>query len=227
MGSRLWWILGAALFVMVGVFLFLGDQRDDGQDQRITSLSQETGKLAEATTQTAQATKQNAEATRELAKAVGDLSADARADEQRLSKLEGETADLRERVNLVEDDIHSRETMKAYAFIASDFNVAGMAKVAVAESLMSNGRAPASNAEAGLPVPGDMRGQSLRATYVANGGRIVLEYDQQSGVDGGTVRLIPDIDLALRSGIVNWRCETDDYVRIESFLPTCKYLGTE
>jgi hypothetical protein len=220
MGSRLWWVLGAALFVVVGVFLFLGDQRDDGQDKRITGLSQETGKLADATTQ-------NAEATKVLAKAVGDLSADAQADEQRLSKLEGQTSELRERVQLVEDDIQTREAAKAYSFIASDLSIAGMAKVAVAEAIMSNGSAPGTNAEAGLPSPADMRGQSLRATYVQTGGRIVLEYDRNSGVDGGTVRLVPDVPLALRTGILNWRCESDDYADIEAFLPNCKYVGTE
>ncbi len=220
MGSRLWLVLGAALFVLVGVFLLFGDQRDDRQDGRLTGLAEDTGKLAEVTTQ-------NAESTEVLAKAVGDLSADAQVDEKRLSKLEGETSELRERVQLVEDDIHSREVTRAYTFIATDLSVASMAKVAVAESLMTTGSAPASNAEAGLPVPGDLRGQSLRATYVRAGGRIELEYDQQSGVDGGTLRLVPDLALALRSGIVNWRCETEDYVAIESFLPTCKYVGAE
>ncbi len=220
MGSRLWLVLGAVLFVLVGVFLLFGDQRDVRQDERITGLTGETGKLAEATTQ-------NAESTKVLAKAVGDLSADAQVDEKRLSKLEGETSELRERVQGVEDDIHTREAAKAYSFIASDFSIASMAKMAVAEALMSNGQAPASNAEAGLPVPSDMRGQSLRATYVQSDGRIVLEYDRQSGVDGGTVRLVPDVSLALRTGILNWRCETDDYRTIEAFLPSCKYVGTE
>ena len=211
MGARIWMLVGAVLFVVGGYFLFHGAQRDDRQDGR-------DARIAEAVAVTA-------DATRTLGDTVAQQGEEALASEQRIDALETDTAALRERVQAVEDDVHSRETIAAYAFIAADFTVASAAKVAIAESLMTNAAAPASNAEAGLPAAEDLRGQSLRATHVRADGVIELEYDGRSGVDGGIVRLVPDIELALRSGIVNWRCESADYPAITSFMPACSYVA--
>jgi hypothetical protein len=218
MRSGLWLLIGATLFVIGGFFLMRGEHRDDVQDGRVATVAAATDRLAQGTGRVA-------EATEKLSGAVRDLSDNARRDEQRLDQLEGQSADLKERVEAVEDYIPKRESAIAYHFIASDLNVASMAKVAIAEALMSNGAAPSSNAEAGLPAPGDMRGQSLRETYVRSGGKIELVYDTQHGVEGGSIQLIPDVALAMRSGIVNWRCETADFPEITKFVPACHYIG--
>jgi hypothetical protein len=218
MRSTILLVTGATLFVIGGFFLMRGEQRDDVQDGRSAAAAASTERLA-------QGTERVAEATQKLSGAVRDLSANARRDEKRLDKLEGETADLKDRVEAVEEYIPKRESAIGYNFIVSDLNVASMAKVAIAEALMTNGAAPSTNAEAGLPVPGDMRGQSLRETYVRSGGTIELIYDSQHGVNGGSIMFIPDVALAMRSGIVNWRCETADFPEITKFVPTCHYVG--
>jgi hypothetical protein len=225
MRSGIWLLIGATLFVIGGFFLMRGEQRDEVQDARSAAMSDTTEKLAKGTERVAESTAKVAEATEKLGGAVRDLSENARRDEKRLDKLEGDTADLKERVEAVEDYIPKRESAIAYNFIASDLNVASMAKVAVAEALMSNGAAPSSNAEAGLPAPGDMRGQSLRETHVRSGGTIELIYDTQHGVAGGSIKFIPDVALAMRSGIINWRCETADFPEIAKFAPACDYVG--
>ncbi len=225
MRSTILLLTGATLFVIGGFFLMRGEQNDDVQDVRSAVMSDTTEKLAKGTERVAQSTAKVAEATEKLGGAVRDLSANARRDGKRLDKLEGDTADLKERVEVVEDYIPKRESVIGYNFIVSDLNFASMAKVAVAEALMSNGAAPSSNAEAGLPAPGDMRGQSLRETYVRTGGTIELIYDSQHGVNGGSIMFIPDVALATRSGIVNWRCETADFPEITKFVPACDYVG--
>ncbi len=218
MRSRLLLLTAASLFVVGGYFLFRGEARDDHQDER-------TAKIAESTEQLAQGTAQVAQATEQLGGAVRNLSANARKDEARISALESETSQLKERVQAVEEFIPEREKAIAYTFITSDFAIAGNVKLGVAEAFMTNGTAPGSNAEAGLPTATDLRGQSLRATYVRSGGQIIMEYDAQSGVDGGVIKLIPDIKLAMRSGIINWRCETSDFEDIQTFMPACQYVS--
>jgi hypothetical protein len=203
----------AALFVVGGYFLMRGVQHDElQQDVRAAQLATDVKKVADSNVVVA-------EATEKLSGAVGQLSTEATRSDARLDNLE-------DRVEEVEDYIPTRKAAVAGAFIASDFQIATMAKVAIAEALMTNGVAPNSNTEAGLAAPTDLHGQSLRAVHVRQGGEIEVVYDQQSGVDGGSIRLIPDLELALRSGVINWRCETDDYPEIAKFMPACHYVGS-
>ncbi|MDZ4811221.1 MAG: pilin [Pseudomonadota bacterium] len=201
----------AALFVVGGFLLMRGSQRDDVQDVRTARIADDTGKLAKSTAVVAEATKQ--------------LSGAVRQSDERIDQLESETSDLRDRVETVEEHIVTRQSAIAGSFIASDFARVGSAKVAISEAFMTNGVAPNSNAEAGLPVPADLRGQSLREMHVRYGGKIEMIYDQRSGVDGGVISLIPDLELAMRSGMINWRCETSDYPDISKFMPGCQYVG--
>lgn len=226
MRSVVWLLAGATLFVIVGFFLMRGVHRDGVQDARTAAVADSTGKLAQTTGVVAEGTAKVAEATQKLSGAVHDLSENARQDEQRLDQLEENSADLKQRVEAVEDYIPKRKTAIAYTLIGGDFAIVGLAKVAVAEAIMTNGAAPDSNSAAGLPVPADLHGQSLKETYVRAGGRVDMVFDAQSGVEGGVVSLIPDLDLAMRTGLVNWRCETPDYPEIQKYLPTCRYVGS-
>lgn len=201
----------AALFIVGGYLLMRGSQRDEVQDARTARIADGTGKLAKSTAVVAEATKQ--------------LSGAVRQSDGRIDQLESETADLRDRVETVEGHVATGQAAIAGAFIASDFAQVGSAKVAIAEAFMTNGVAPNSNAEAGLPVAADLRGQSLREMHVRYGGKIEMIYDHQSGVEGGVISLIPDLELAMRSGTINWRCETSDYPDISKFMPSCHYVG--
>jgi len=111
--------------------------------------------------------------------------------------------------------------------IRGDFAAAaGSMKTAIAEYYMTNGKMPASNADMGLPAADQYRGKSLKSATVTADGGIEFTFDAASGVDGGHVRLIPDISRAGAMG-VQWRCETPDYPLIKRALSVCEYKPVE
>ena len=108
--------------------------------------------------------------------------------------------------------------------IRSDVTVASMARAVMSESYMATGRMPTSNAEAGLTAPETYRGQSLRSLKILDGGRIALEFDAASGVDGGVVEWQPDLS-GIESMGIQWECITHDFKEIVRSLPGCKYVA--
>jgi pilin len=107
--------------------------------------------------------------------------------------------------------------------IRSDFSAAsGSMKTAIAEYYMNSAKLPASNAAAGLPAADQYRGKSLKSATVTADGSIEFVFDADSGVDGGRIRLIPDISRAEAMG-VQWRCESADYPLLKRALPACEY----
>jgi len=100
----------------------------------------------------------------------------------------------------------------------------GIFRVSVSEFYVSNGKMPKGNADAGLLPPAEYRGQTLRSATVLADGGIDLEFDANSGVDGGHVRLVADTSHANAMGL-QWHCETDDYPDIGRVIPTCRYSG--
>jgi len=110
--------------------------------------------------------------------------------------------------------------------IRTDFVAAtGSMKTAIAEYYLTNGKLPASNAELGLPAPGEYRGTSLKSATVTPQGAIELTFDAASGIDGGQIRLVPDVDRAGAMGI-RWRCESADFAQIADLLPACVHTTT-
>lgn len=112
---------------------------------------------------------------------------------------------------------------RAIELIRADVVAMASARVAVAESFMTTGKMPTSNAEAGLPEANTFRGRSLRAAQVVDDGRIRLLFDGESGHDGGIIELVPDVGHLDSMG-VQWRCETRDYPQIIRAVPSCDYL---
>jgi hypothetical protein len=110
----------------------------------------------------------------------------------------------------------------ALMLIRDDFVASASMRVAIAEFYMSTQKMPATNAEAGLPAPDDYRGKTLKFASVGADGTIEFVFDVNSGVDGGRIRLIPDLSHANAMGI-SWRCATADYALIKRALPTCEY----
>ena len=216
MRSSIWLWLGLGLMVVIASFIWVrGEDRDNAQDTRTAGIADSVRDVAVATTANA--------------KRVDGLEKRAQQQHQqsdeRMDRIESDAADLKARVQKVEEYIPERETAIARNFVASDLGIVGSAKVAIAEVLMSEGHAPESNRAAGLPEPTDLRGNSLRATYVRQGGVIVMEFDERSGVDGGLIQFTPDIELALRGGPLNWRCTTSDYKDIQFYLPVCSFVA--
>jgi len=104
-----------------------------------------------------------------------------------------------------------------------DLAAAAGIKTAVAEFYVSMGKMPKDNAEAGLPAPDEYRGQTLRSAMVSPDGSIDFEFDENSGKDGGHVRLVADLSHAHAMG-VQWHCESADYSDIGSAIPNCAYV---
>lgn len=216
MRSSIWLWLGLGLMVVIGAFIWVrGEDRDNAQDTR-------TAGIADSVRDVAVATSTNANRVDRLEQRAQERG---QKTDERMDRIESEAADLKERVQKVEDYIPEREVAIARSFVAGDLGIVGSAKVAIAEVLMSEGHAPDSNRAAGLPEPTDLRGNSLRATHVRPGGVIVMEFDERSGVDGGLIQFTPDIELALRGGPLNWRCTTPDYKDIQFYVPACSFVA--
>ncbi len=60
---------------------------------------------------------------------------------------------------------------------------------------------------------------AVRSIILEDAGRIIIEYNQLSGVDGGQILLTPEYTV---SG-VQWRCETYSFPGIERLAPQCRY----
>jgi Pilin (bacterial filament) len=104
-----------------------------------------------------------------------------------------------------------------------DLMAAAGIKTAVAEFYANRGKMPQDNAEAGLPPPSEYRGQTLRSATVNPDGSIDFEFDENSGRDGGHVRLVADLSHANAMGM-QWHCESADYSDIGSAIPNCAYV---
>jgi len=105
---------------------------------------------------------------------------------------------------------------------------ASAAKVSVAEFYMNTGQMPASNAEVGLGEADSYKGQSLHSMQVTEGGKIVLAFDADSGVEGGSIELTPDLAGHESMG-VQWTCTTHDFVNISRAWPgsACEYVAPD
>ena len=99
---------------------------------------------------------------------------------------------------------------------------AGSVKTAIAEYYQTNGKLPASNHEVQLPEPDQYRGKSMRSATVTPEGSVDFVFDATSGVDGGRIRLTPDLAHANAMGL-QWRCVSADFPQIARVLPVCEY----
>jgi hypothetical protein len=123
-------------------------------------------------------------------------------------------------------DAASAADEKSLLIRADLATAAGSIKTAIAEYYMTNARMPASNSDIGLPAPDQYRGKSLKSATVVADGSIEFCFDASSGLDGGRIRLIPDISRANAMGI-QWRCESSDYPLIKRALPVCEYKAAD
>ena len=86
---------------------------------------------------------------------------------------------------------------------------------------MDNGEMPDSNHDVGLPGGHEFKKRAVDRVDVGYDGVITITYNEQSGVDGGTIKLRPD-DGPLG---INWECETRSFKAIKTWMPLCRYLG--
>ena len=90
--------------------------------------------------------------------------------------------------------------------ISEGLNMAGAAKLAVAETFDSQGTMPTSNSEAGLPGAGSITGSYVASIGVGTDGLISIHYNGSVGgnpsADNETMFLTP----ISSEGSMKWRC---------------------
>jgi len=118
------------------------------------------------------------------------------------------------------EEADRKEQDQAAAYLAEGLEIAASTKAAVVESYHAMAKWPANNHDAGVPEPGQQRGQSLQSLRLSGAGVISLTFDAKSGVDRGIVRLIPTVHPG---GAVSWRCETPSYPDIAAMFLQCVY----
>ncbi len=89
--------------------------------------------------------------------------------------------------------------------VSEGLNLAGSAKLAVAETYDSTGSMPTNNADAGLPAAGSILGTYVSSIAVASG-VITITYNQDLGgnptANGQTIELTPTTNV----GSMTWVC---------------------
>ena len=107
------------------------------------------------------------------------------------------------------------------AYLSEGLSVASMFKQHIAMHFQMNGELPHSNTELDLPAPGEFKGEALTRAEVSHGGVITLTYNEQSGVAGGRIHLVPDLGNPAMG--IRWRCLTSSYSNITVTIPQCRY----
>jgi type IV pilus assembly protein PilA len=89
------------------------------------------------------------------------------------------------------------------AKVSEGMNVAGAAKLAVAETYQTKGTWPTDNTDAGLPTDTSISGNNVTGVNVA-AGKITITYNaQEPKISGKTIVLSP----SFTGGSVSWNCK--------------------
>lgn len=110
---------------------------------------------------------------------------------------------------------------RAAAHIVQGIATAGGLKVFVSAHHDDTGEWPDSNEAAGLRPPPEYANGAVTSIAVGPGGVITITYDEQSGVDGGTVQLTPDASKP-EAGTM-WKCSTKSFEHLAELVPQCTY----
>jgi type IV pilus assembly protein PilA len=88
------------------------------------------------------------------------------------------------------------------AKVSEGMNLAGAAKLAVAETYSSKGAFPASNGSAGLPAAASIIGNNVSAVTVGSSGTVTITYSVEPKITGLFLQLVP----VANAGSVSWTC---------------------
>ncbi len=148
------------------------------------------------------------------------LQAQASEVNQQLQNANAAAIELKSEVATQRAAMEADKTRQIRArYLAEGLQIAQAARVAIAETYQTSLQWPTSNADAGLPAPERMKGDSLQGLQIGGGGVITLTYDEKSGAAGGTIRLLP----MAHGGAVRWDCVTASYADIADVIPQCIY----
>ncbi|MBN2254686.1 MAG: pilin [Deltaproteobacteria bacterium] len=92
----------------------------------------------------------------------------------------------------------------------------------VLQYYFKNKEFPSNNVQAGVPRPESFQMNALKSITIEKGGSINLLFNSQSGVDNGTIVLVPTMDIA--SGKL-WQCKTASFPEISKSCPECVFTG--
>jgi type IV pilus assembly protein PilA len=88
------------------------------------------------------------------------------------------------------------------AKVSEGMNVAGAAKLAVAETYQTKGTWPVAQADAGLPNAASINGNNLTSVTVANG-KVTIAYRNEPKINTSVLVLSP----SFVGGSVTWNCK--------------------
>lgn len=99
-----------------------------------------------------------------------------------------------------------------------------LAKIGVANAILSSPTPPASNAEARLAPPNQLSSQEVSSILVSTGGVINVYLAPVVGVTGGIVQLVPKVvtDKQGKKG-VEYTCYSPNIPDIATAAPECTY----
>lgn len=90
--------------------------------------------------------------------------------------------------------------------VSEGLSLASGAKTSVTETVLSSGKYPTTNAEAGLAAATDISGNNVESVEVSAGGVITIKYANDAAIDGKTLVLTP----STTAGSVVWDCTKGD-----------------
>jgi hypothetical protein len=99
-----------------------------------------------------------------------------------------------------------------------------LAKMGVANAILSNPTPPSNNAEAHLAAPGQLGSQEISSILVSAGGVINVYLSPAVGVGNGIVQLVPKVvtDKDGKKG-VQYTCYSPNISDIATAAPECTY----
>ena len=103
------------------------------------------------------------------------------------------------------------------AKVSEGMNLAGAAKLAVAETKSSSGKFPSSNASAGLPGSASIRGNNVSGVSVGTSGLVTITYSGPTQVAAKVLKLKPTDN----GGSVSWDCKSASGTTVDNkYLPS-------
>jgi hypothetical protein len=108
--------------------------------------------------------------------------------------------------------------------LALDSLRVALAKMAVANAILSKPKPPSNNAEARLGAPDRMTSNEIRSILVSNGGVINVYLTPAVGVTDGIIQLVPKVVTGKEGRKrVSYSCSSPNIPDIATAAPECRY----
>lgn len=105
------------------------------------------------------------------------------------------------------------------AKVSEGMNLAGAAKLAVAETKSSTGKFPSTAASAGLPSAASIKGNDVRSVGISGSGVITITY---SSTDAAIHTRVLVLTPTYATGSVTWNCVTNSTVQAKHRPANCR-----